>query len=220
MTSTTNIEVQVETRPQGKHTSRYLRRNKRVPAVVYGPKIKNINFSLSELDATRYSKREFENAIFVLKSEEPHLNNLKVLKKHTDRHPAHRRPVHLDFYALDMTQSVKINVELRFEGTPEGVKGGGIAQENRRDIEIECQPSSIPDFFVVDVSNLNIGESLQVSDVALPEGVKLITSEEESIYSIGQPKAEKESPAEAASKGDSPEAASKAANPDDGQKKE
>lgn len=180
----TNMTIEVLSRQSGKHFSRGLRKEKRIPAVMYGPKTKPLNMTLAENDAIKYSKRAYENTIFTLKSSEKGLDGVKVLRKSIDIHPLSRKPIHLDFYALDMTKTVRVNVELRFTGKALGVADGGVFNTVRRDVEIETLPTAIPEFFEVDVSSLGLNESMHVSDVKFPEGMKLITSPQETIATV------------------------------------
>ena len=191
------IVIEVKTRKPGRGENRGLRRQREIPAVLYGPKTKNLSLSLQENDAVKYSRREFENMIITFKSDNKDLNGIKVLKKETRVHPVTRKPLHLDFYAPDMTQTVRVQVELKFEGTPKGEKEeGGIFNIVRREIEIECLPADIPESYTVDVSNMAVGDVLHVSDVKIGD-MKLMTSEELTICAVAQGKSEEE-PAAAA----------------------
>ena len=213
--SSGDIQITAVARKPGKSTSRQMRSSRMIPAVVYGPKVKNLCLAITELDATRYSGRSFENSIFTLKSEDKNLNGMRVLKKDVSVHPVHRRPVHLDFYAPDMTQTVKVSVEVKYEGKPQGEKDGGIFQVLRRDVEVECLPSDIPESFTVNVEEMNLGDVIHVSALTMPSAdVKLLTSTEEALASIVAAKEEEEVVAEpaaeeaaegAASEGDSGE---------------
>lgn len=185
-----NIELKATARTSGKHWSRSLRQTKQVPAVVYGPKVENMNFSISETDATRYNKTEFENTIFTLNSENKKLNGLKVLKKSMDIHPMSRRPVHMDFYAVDMSSEVRVHITVKYIGKPEGLLAGGMVQEIRHDVEVECLPKDIPDVIELDISKMQLGDVLHASDLILPADVKLITHLEEALVSVAEPKAE------------------------------
>jgi large subunit ribosomal protein L25 len=180
----TNIEVTVENRKPGKHFSRGLRKAEKIPAVVYGPKIKNLMISLPQKEVEKYNKLAFENSIFVFKSTDPQLNNLKVLKKDVVVHPVTRRPLHLDFYALDLTKAVRVFVEIRFTGRSAGVKEGGVLNAVRRDVEIECLPTAIPQFLALDVTDVGLGDSLHCSDLVIPEGMKLITLPTETLCAV------------------------------------
>jgi large subunit ribosomal protein L25 len=175
MTSQQSVDIKVSGRKPGKGSSRTLRSSKLVPAVVYGPKTGNLPFCLSEVEADRYSKHKFDNIIFTLKSDDPKLNNLKVLRKDFAVHPLSRRPIHFDFYAIDLTQEVTIKVELRFDGKPIGAAAGGVFNVIRRDVEIRCLPGNIPDSIPVDVSGLALGESIHVADLKLPPDITIIT---------------------------------------------
>lgn len=192
------INLNANPRTAGKHISRTLRKEERIPAVVYGPKTKSVSIDIAKLDAVRASRHGFENTFFTLQSEDKSLNGLKVMRKAVEIHPVSRVPIHLDFFAPDMTQTVRVNVEIRFTGRAEGVKSGGIFNTIRRDVEIECLPLEIPEFFEVDVTNLNLDESMHVSDIKFPENVKLITSPEETIANVAIVKEEVAAPVAAA----------------------
>ncbi len=179
-----NLTIEVAPRTAGKHFSRGSRLEKRIPAVVYGPKMKPANFTMAENDAIKYARRAFENTIFTLKSNDKDLNGLVVLRKQIDIHPLSRRPIHLDFFAPDMSKAVRVNVELRFTGKSLGVAEGGVFSAARRDVEIECLPTEIPEFFEVDISGIGLNQSMHVSDVNFPSNVKLITSPGETIATV------------------------------------
>ena len=179
-----NLTLEVAPRTAGKHHSRHSRAEKRIPAVVYGPKTKPVTFTMAENDAVKYARRAFENTIFTLKSTDTALNGLVVLRKQIDIHPLSRRPIHLDFFAPDMTKTVRVNVELRFVGKALGVGEGGVFSAARRDVEVECLPTEIPEFFEVDVSNIGLNQSMHVSDMNFPPNIKLITSPGETIATV------------------------------------
>lgn len=222
MTTQDSVEINVTSRTQGKGNSRQLRLNKMIPGVVYGPKIENLNFYFGEVEADKYSKHKYDNVIFVLKSDDSKLNNLKVLRKDFDVHPLSRRPIHFDFYALDMTQEVRVNVELRFEGKPAGAQDGGLLNVVRRDIEVDCMPGDIPEFFSVDVSGLGLDESIHASDLTLPSTVKMVTEETATLVTCAA--AREEAPAEtggeAAAEGAAPAEGAAEAPPAGGEDKE
>lgn len=210
--STQTITMTAFKRDQGKSTSRELRTQRMVPAVVYGPKTKPVNISIAEWDAVRYSKLGFENAIFTLESEDNDIKGLKVLRKSLDIHPVSRRPVHMDFFAPDMTQAVRVNVEVRITGKARGIQDGGLVSMVRREVEIECLPLEIPSHFELDVSDLGLNESMHVSDIKFPENLKVITSLEETIATCAEVKEEEITPV-APVEGAAADAAAAAATP-------
>lgn len=178
------LEFNVELRESGKHWSRGLRKDKQIPAVVYGPKIKNLNISLKESEVVKFAKQQYENSIFILKSKDSQLNNLKVLKKAVDVHPVSRRPVHLDLFALDLTKVIRVFVEVRFNGKPIGTKEGGVLNTVKREVEVECLPTNIPQFLSLDVTHLGVGDSIHASELAVPKDVKLMTLPTETICTV------------------------------------
>lgn len=181
MSANKNLTIAAQPRTPGKATSRGLRDGRNVPAVVYGPKTKNFSFSIPEIDAVRYTRHGFENTIFTLTSDDKDLNGMKVLTKTYDVHPVSRRPIHLDFFAPDMTQTVRVSVEVRLTGKAAGLADGGLVSQVKRDVEIECLPLEIPEFFELDISPLELNASMHVSDIQFPKGVKLIDSEDETL---------------------------------------
>ena len=180
-----NLTLQVQARLPMKNSTRKLGKKGLVPAVVYGPKIKNLYLSFKQSTALKYSQSSFDNKIFTLSSEDKKLNGLKVLKKETFFHSLTRNPIHIDFLALDMTQSIRVTVEIRFTGKAKGVwESGGILNILKRSIEVECLPNEIPNFFEIDITELKLNESYHVSDIKIPSKVKLVTKSEEALCSV------------------------------------
>jgi large subunit ribosomal protein L25 len=188
--ATNQLKMTAEPRETGKSTARELRRGWGVPAVIYGPKIKPISASVHLNDALRYSKKGFENSIFTFESKDSTLNGLKVLRKSMDIHPVTRRPIHMDFFAPDMTQKVRVEVEVRLAGKAKGTAEGGLVSMVRRTVEIECLPLEIPEFFELDVTEMGLNESMHVSDIKFPENLRVITSQDETIASCAEVKEE------------------------------
>lgn len=179
--STQKHELAVSTRTTGKHFSRALRRDRKIPAIVYG-NVENANLSIAEGVIVKYNTRAYENALFTLKStDNKSLDGKVALIKKVDVHPVSRRPVHLDLFVLDMSKTVRVNVEIRLEGKPIGISEGGLLNQVNRQIEVECLPTDIPAFITLDVSDLGVGQALHVSDMKLPSGVKAISSAEMTI---------------------------------------
>lgn len=147
----------------------------KVPAVIYGA-VTNVNVSIAENDLIKFKSRKFDNALFTIKSSIKDANGKVVLLKSVDINPLSRRPVHADLYALDLSKTVRISIEIKTEGKPAGIADGGLLSIVNREVEIEVLPNDIPDALTVDVSHLGVGESVHVSDLKLPAGVKMISS--------------------------------------------
>jgi large subunit ribosomal protein L25 len=168
-------ELTVEPRENGKHHVRALRKNMKVPGVIYGA-MANVNVCMAENDVIKFNSRKFDNALFTIKSSIKEANGKVVLIKSVDIHPLTRRPVHADLYALDLTKTVRVFIEIKTEGKPAGIADGGLLSIVNRQVEIEVLPTDIPDALTVDVSHLGVGESVHVSDLKLPAGVKMIAA--------------------------------------------
>jgi large subunit ribosomal protein L25 len=169
------FEMSVEPRDTGKHFNRKARVGHRIPAVVYGS-TDNKNVSIDENTLAKFNTRAYENALFNLKSADSKLNGVAVLLKDVQIHPVTRRPVHADLFALDLTKTVRVSVEVRFEGKPIGLAEGGLLNVVNRQIEIECLPTDIPETVTLDISDLGVGDAKHVSDLSLPKTVKLLSS--------------------------------------------
>jgi large subunit ribosomal protein L25 len=178
------IEITVSPRQTGKHNSRASRIDQKVPAVIYGAGVENVNLLTDALSVIRYGGRKFESTIFKLKSDDKKLNGQAVLFKDVQVHPVTRRPLHVDFYAVDMTKPIRVNIEVKLEGKPIGLADGGMLQAVVREIEVEVLPTQIPEFLTADVSDLGVGDSLHVSDLKIPQGVKVLTRGEQTICTV------------------------------------
>ena len=171
----------IERRPE-KKAGKKLQRKGLVPIIVYGSKIKNLPLSIKENSAEKYSKSMFDNKIFTLLSEDKKINGMKVLKKEVSYDSLSRKPIHFDFFAPDMSQKVRITIEIKFTGKAKGVKEqGGVFNALRRNVEVECLPGEIPNFFEVNVSDLALNESFHVSDMTIPKNIKLVTKRTETL---------------------------------------
>ena len=181
-----NLTLNVQTRNTLKKSDlKKLRKQNMVPACIYGLKQKNLSISLDVRLAKKFSTKEYENKIFTLESKDKGLSGLKVIKKDVSIHPIRREPIHMDFLSLDMSRSIRVQVEIRFKGKPKGVREeGGIFNTILRNLEVECLPQDIPSFVLVDVTELNLNENLHVSDLKLPEKVKLITKPTSTLCTV------------------------------------
>lgn len=206
------IELNVDLREVGRGNNRALRVARQVPAVIYGA-TENANICLHENEVLKYNKRAYENALFNLKCKDSKVNGKVVLMKSVDVHPVTRRPIHVDFFALDMNKSVRVFVEIRTEGKAIGQSEGGLLNIVTRSVEVECLPTAIPEFLTVDISNLGLGMSVHVSDLQTPNGVKMISSPELTIAVVNEAEEENLTPtpaAEAAPAASTPAAGAKA----------
>jgi large subunit ribosomal protein L25 len=114
----------------------------------------------------------------------------KTLIREIQRHPIRRQILHVDFQALVAGEKVTVSIPISLTGVPEGVRlGGGVLDQTLRELEIEVDPSSIPDHIEYDVTNMVIGDSVHVSDLHVPEGIQVLDDAETSVAVLAAPRA-------------------------------
>jgi len=177
------IELNVEAREAGRATARGLRINKMVPAVIYGS-LEPVSVSLHVNDVLKYNTRNYENALLNLKSNDSKLNGKIALFKEVVVNPVTRVPEHVDLFALDMTKTVRVSIEIKVEGKAIGLSEGGLLNIVTRQVEVECLPTNIPESIVVDVTNLAMGDSIHAAALKIPDGIKLISRPELTIVAV------------------------------------
>lgn len=193
----------------GKSANRKLRAEGKVPAVVYSKGVDPLKLSLDPvvLDRKIRASHAGINTLFDLEGE-GQLNGRTVMVKELQRDPVKGTVLHADFHEIDLTQLLNVTVPIQLTGTAPGVSMGGLIEHTLREIELACMPGSIPDEVLADLGALDVGDSLHVSDLPLPEGVELVTSEALSVVSVVLPRAAAaEADAEAAEGAEGEEAA-------------
>jgi large subunit ribosomal protein L25 len=192
------VEVQVSARETGgKRKARRLRRSGKIPGVLYGPKVAAVPV---ELDKKRFesSVAGVEGSRLVkMKSDSPALSDKVALVKEMQFHPISGDVIHADFYEVDLTARIQVRVPLHFVGKAAGVVRGGILQPIVREVEVECLPLDIPQFFDIEVSDLDIGDSVHIEDLPMPEGITAVFESNFTLVTVVPPTAE-EAPAPAA----------------------
>lgn len=169
---------------KGSSAAKRLRRQGYLPAVLYG-KEKNLKVKLPLKKLEKALKVFGEHSIYNLKiNSEEH----QVLIKEIQREPVKEFLQHVDFMEVTSTQTVRVEVEIVLEGEPKGVKEGGIVEYGARQIEIETSVDKIPPFLSCDVSDLEVGQSLTVKDLAVPEGVKILSPENTLLINVLVPR--------------------------------
>ena len=156
----------------GKGASRALRREGRVPAVVYGEKKEPLSIHVEEkLLSKMLSTGHFMNTVVMV---DVAGQTTRTLPKAVDFHPVSSRPIHVDFLRISEHTKVHVAVPIRFVGeeTSRGLKRGGVLNAVRHDLELVCDAAEIPEEVEVDLSGLDIGDSLHISAVTLPKGTE------------------------------------------------
>ncbi len=174
----------------GKGAARKLRAAGRVPAVIYGHRREPQGLSLDARTFALTLERVSAASVFELSMGGA---PVRALIREIQRHPVKRSLVHVDFQELVAGEQVTVRVPLVFHGTAVGVREqGGLLEEVTRELEISADPSNIPDHIDVDVSALTIGHPLHVSDLALPNGVTVLTDAAATVVQVSAPRMEEE----------------------------
>jgi len=184
------VEVRSDT---GKGVARKLRAVGRIPAVLYGHGNASVSLSIQakDLDTLLKTSHAGLNTLIDLEGDSAVAGKV-VLIKELQRHSVAGTLSHADFFEIDATAKIHVSVPIKLEGTPEGVKLGGVLEHMMREIDLLCLPNAIPDSLEVDVSGMNQNESLHVSDLTLPEGVETGVDEALPIVHIATKKIEEE----------------------------
>ncbi|OYD06367.1 50S ribosomal protein L25/general stress protein Ctc [Paludifilum halophilum] len=181
-----------ESRPRSIVTR--LRREGRIPGVVYG---KGIDNELVHLDGPEFLRLlQSEGATSVINLTFPDGKTHPVMIREVQQDRIKDRIVHVDFQEVNMNEPVDTEAAIELEGEPKGVKEGGILQQQIRTVPIRCLPNRIPDQLTVDVSGLEIGESVEAGQLNFPEGVELLTEEGEVVASVLPPQTGQEKEAD------------------------
>lgn len=169
------FEFVAESRNQlGKTAARAERRGGNVPAVIYGGEASPQTVVLNHNEVLKHLVHE---AVY------SHVLDLavdgkteKVILKDVQRHPAKAQVLHMDFMRVNAKQELKVHVPLHFinESTCVGVKAGGVVTHAMVDVEVSCLPSALPEYIEVDLADLEIGSTVHLTDLILPEGVEIL----------------------------------------------
>ncbi len=172
----------------GKGIARGLRREKKIPAVLYSHG-KSMPIAMVNKDVSKVLNTEGgEHALIDLKLEGGSAAGERMaLIKDYQVDPLTGVLIHLDLMEVAMNEKVKVPVNIHLVGSSVGVKEGGILQHGMRQVEIECLPGQIPDFIEVNIADVNINESIHVRDIKAPEGVRILTDSDGTVVTIQPP---------------------------------
>ena len=196
------LTLPAETRERaGKGASRALRREGRVPAVIYGGKQEPAKIHVEEKELIKQLMTgHFMNSIVMIEHDG---GSVRVLPKDVAFHPVNDRPIHADFYRLSKDAKIEVDIPVVFINQEEspGLKKGGVLNVVRHELELICVSDKIPDEIKIDVTGKEVGDSIHISEIDLPEGSEsAITDRDFTIATLVAPSALKKS--EEAGEGD------------------
>jgi len=176
----------------GKGPARALRRAGKIPAVLYGPKSDPVMLTIDARELETLLKKRGGQSLMRLNFEKGSQTQRTVMLKELQVHPLSRDMIHADFYEIDMNRKIRTNVPVVTSGKSVGVEMGGLLQTIRRELEVLCLPMEIPEAIEVDVTDLDIGDSVHVEEVPLPEGVEIPAEVNFTVVTVLSPKKEEE----------------------------
>ena len=187
--STLNV---VKRKRMGKSGAREIRKEGNVPAILYGKQTEPISLVINPTELKKALSTEAgENTLLEIRVKEgdadiPKLSLLREVQYDylTDK------PIHFDFQALNMNETITVTVPVHLEGSPKGIKEGGILEEILREINVECLPANIPNSYTIDISDMEMGNSIHISALEIEEGVTILHDPEDTIVTIVAPKVE------------------------------
>jgi large subunit ribosomal protein L25 len=172
----------------GKGPAGRLRRSGKLPGIIYG-RSDTMPITLDEHDFYQTFKQISESTIITIRTPG---KDVDVLLKDYDEDLATGHLRHVDFYAIESGQLLRANVPIHLTGAAPGVREGGVLQSQIHEVEVECFPKDIPEYFELDISGLQVGDALHVSDLPDLEGVKVLNSEDQTIALVAMTREEVE----------------------------
>ena len=177
----------------GNGPARALRREKKVPAVLYGPQTESILLAVNNADLENAIKKSKGGQVFInLMIQNGKAVSHYAMIKELQIHPLSGDFLHVDFYEIALERKIKVKVPVVTTGKSKGVELGGMLQVVRRDLEVFCLPAQIPDAIEIDVTDLDIGDSVHVEEIHLEGEVEIDTEVNFTVVTVLSPKVEEE----------------------------
>lgn len=190
------LKLHAELREKTGNRAEALRREGKVPAVVYGPEIENMNLTLDEVEVKKVYEQGGESTLvdLMLPDREP----IKVIFQDVQRHPLKHQVNHLDLRQIKMGEAITASVSVEIVGEAPAVKNqGAVLMQNQDTVEIHCLPSDLISQIEVDVSNLEeIGDAINAGDLKVPKGIEIVTDPELAVVTTQAPRSVAEEEAE------------------------
>ncbi len=189
----------------GKSACKHLRKEGRIPGVVYkdGEKALSVHFDSKDLWHALHTDAG-ENAIITMDIAGGSGKARKtVIVQETQTDPVNERFLHVDFHEISLEETLKVDVSIQLKGEAPGVtEEKGVLTQIMWEIEVECLPTAIPERIDVNVGELRIGDAVHVKDITPLEGVKFLAEAEEVVVTVNPPEKEEEAPEEVEGEGE------------------
>jgi len=169
----------------GKGISKALRRQGLIPGVLYGPKSEPIPISVDTLDIEKLFKHSGSNQAplnLTIKNGESVKKTAMI--KDLQLHPVSRRFLHIDLYEVAMDKKIQVRVPVVLTGMAKGTEAGGTLQLIRRELDVLCFPLDIPEFITIDVSEMQIGDSIHVEEITVSENIEVLADTNFTVVTV------------------------------------
>lgn len=188
------IELKADMRTSsGNGPARALRRDGKIPAVLYGPGKEALWLSVGIKDLSKALKMgQGSHTLFKLKIQDSQKSNRSAMLKELQTHPVSQKYLHADFYEIAMDRKITVSIPVVAKGKPKGAENGEILQIIRRELDVLCLPMEIPEAIQVDVSHLEIGDSIHRNEIALEGGIEFADDNNYTVITVLGSKAAEE----------------------------
>ena len=184
------IQLQANVRKEiNKRATKALRKQECIPAVLYGHGIKTLNLAVEQKNFEQVVKKMHgENILISLSIDDNGFSKQEtVMVRGIQYHPVSDELLHIDFYKILLHEKITTKINIVLTGEAPGVKEGGVLDHSIRDVEVSCLPDKIPGHFEVDVAQLEIGSSIHIRDLSIPEDVEVLADPDQAVVSIVPP---------------------------------
>ena len=176
----------------GKGVARRLRAAGKVPAVLYGKDQESISLTIDAREALQlFYSISVENTIVNVQIDDDK-EELETLVREIQMHPFRPDLIHVDFYSIERGVALEVDIPANYIGTPQGVRDGGVLEVILHELRVKCIPSLIPDTIEIEISGLDIGDSIHASEISTDEGVELLTDPGQTLCLVSAPRVEEE----------------------------
>lgn len=175
----------------GNSPARELRRGGQIPAVLYGPQTEPVLLSVNIKELEQIIKKgNIGSIIFNLVIQNGEKITKPAMIKEFQDHPVSGNYLHVDFYEIDMQRKINVMIPVVTQGISKGVEAGGLLQIVRREIEVLCMPGDIPEAIKIDISDLDVGDSVHIDEVPLGDNIEVASDVNFTVVTILSPKVE------------------------------
>lgn len=189
-----NVNAQIRN-ATGKGAARTLRREGRIPAILYGSDIDSVALSVSAYDMEQLLKKvSYSQALLNLAVANGQPFEKMAMIKEVQADPVNQKYLHIDFYEVKMDRKITATVPVITKGTAKGISSGGILQIIRRELDVICFPADIPKNIEIDIANLDVGDSIHVQDIKLEGDIEIPFDVNFTIVTVVHTKMAEETP--------------------------